>query len=128
MAKVSPKTVHRTADADLDVISKMAPRDGDDAIARVLNTLGQRTGKGKPWSQLAVKTARRHHSSDGCARSLVDADMLTRQGATRYTKTSDTTIKKQWGHPAQAPGRPCAPWNVDAPTSTASACAPSSSG
>ena len=31
----------------------MAPRYGDDAIARVLNKLGRRTGKGKPWSPFA---------------------------------------------------------------------------
>jgi hypothetical protein len=94
MAKVSAKSMHRTADADLDVIRKMASRYGDDAIARVLNKLGRHTGKGKPWSQTAVKTARRNHDIDGRALSLVDADVLSLQGAARYTTTSDTTIKK----------------------------------
>ena len=64
---VSPKSVGETVGADLDVIRKMAPRYGDDAIARVLNTLGQRTGKGKSWSQLAVKTAPRNHGMDALA-------------------------------------------------------------
>jgi len=114
MEKVSAKTVHRTADADLDVIRKMAPRYGDDAIARVLNKLGRHTGKGKPWSQTAVKTARRNHSIDGCARSVVDEDVLTLQGAARYTKTSDTTIKKlvDAGILPMRQVVPFAPWEI----------------
>lgn len=114
MEKVSPKTMHRTADADLDVIRKMAARYGDDAIARVLNKLGRRTGKGKPWSQLAVKTARRNHRIDGRARSLVDTDVLTLHGAARYTKTSDTTIKKlvDGGILPMRQVVPFAPWEI----------------
>jgi len=114
MEKVSPKTVHRTADADLDVIRKMAPRYGDDAIARVLNKLGRRTGKGKPWSQLAVKTARRNHGIEGHTHSLVDPQVLTLQGAARYTNTSDTTIKKLVDE-GLLPMRqvvPFAPWEI----------------
>jgi DNA invertase Pin-like site-specific DNA recombinase len=114
MAKVSAKTMHRTADADLDVIRKMAARYGDDAIARVLNKLGRRTGKGKPWSQTAVKTARRNHGIDGCVHSLVDEDVLTLQGAARYTKTSDTTIKKlvDGGVLPMHQVVPFAPWEI----------------
>lgn len=114
MEKVGPKTVHRTADADLDVIRKMAPRYGDDAIARVLNKLGRRTGKGKPWSQLAVKTARRNHGIEGHAHSLVDADVLSLQGAARYTTTSDTTIKKlvDGGILPMRQVVPFAPWEI----------------
>jgi DNA invertase Pin-like site-specific DNA recombinase len=114
MEKVSAKTMHRTADADLDVIRKMAPRYGDDAIARVLNKLGRRTGKGKPWSETAVKTARRNHTIDGCARSVVDEDVLTLQGAARYTKTSDTTIKKlvDGGLLPMHQVVPFAPWEI----------------
>jgi len=114
MEKVSPKTVHRTADADLEVIRKMAPRYGDDAIARVLNKLGRRTGKDKPWSEIAVRTARRNHDIDGCARSVVDPDVLTLQGAARYTKTSDTTIKKlvDGGVLPMRQVVPYAPWEI----------------
>ena len=114
MEKVSPKTVHRTADADLDVIGKMASRYGDDAIARVLNKLGRRTGKGKPWSQLAVKTARRNHGIDGRACSVVDPDVLTLQAAARYTNTSDTTIKKlvDGGILPMKQLVPFAPWEI----------------
>ncbi len=111
---VSPKSVGETVGADLDVIRKMAPRYGDDAIARVLNTLGQRTGKGKSWSQLAVKTARRNHGMDECARSLEDEDVLTLQAAARYTKTSDTTIKKlvDGGLLPMHQVVPFAPWEI----------------
>ena len=114
MAKVSAKTMHRTADADLDVIQKMAGRYGDDAIARVLNKLGRQTGKGKPWSQTAVKTARRNHGIDGCVHSLVDEDVLTLQGAARYTQTSDTTIKKlvDGGVLPMHQVVPFAPWEI----------------
>lgn len=114
MEKVSPKTVHRTADADLEVIRKMAPRYGDDAIVRVLNKLGRRTGKGKPWSEIAVKTARRNHAIDGCAQSIVDPEVLTLNGAARYTNTSDTTIKKlvDAGILPMRQVVPFAPWEI----------------
>jgi len=97
MAKASPKTVSRTADADLEVIRKMAPRYGDADIARVLNKLGRSTGKGKPWSYIAVKTARRNHAIEGRTQTLADPELLTLQAAARYTATSDTTIKKLVG-------------------------------
>jgi hypothetical protein len=60
----------------------------------VLTKLGRHTGKGKPWSQVAVKTARRNHGIEGRSRSLDDPEVLTLQGAARHTGTSDTTIKK----------------------------------
>ena len=94
MAKASPKTASRTADPDLEVIRKMAVRYGDADIARVLNKLGRRTGKGKPWSDVAVKTARRNHAIEGRAHTLEDPELLTLQAAARHTATSDTTIKK----------------------------------
>ena len=114
MTKVSAQRMHRTADADLYVIRKMGSRYGDDAIARVLNKLGRRTGKGKPWSQTGVKTARRNHGIDGRARSVEDPDVLTLQGAARYTNTSDTTIKKlvDGGVLPMHQVVPFAPWEI----------------
>jgi DNA invertase Pin-like site-specific DNA recombinase len=94
MPKANAKTMFRTREEDLEVIQKLALRYGDDVIASVLNRLGRRTGKGKPWSQLAVKTARHHHRIEGHARSVEDPEVLSLQGAARYTGTSDTTIKK----------------------------------
>ncbi len=114
MEKASPKTVSRTAEADIEVIRKMAPRYGDDAIARVLNKLGRQTGKGKPWSQVAVKTARRNHGIEGRTRSLDDPEVLTLQGAARHTGTSDTTIKKlvDAGVLPMRQVSPFAPWEI----------------
>ena len=94
MEKVTPTTVHRTVEADLTVIRKMAARYDDGAIARVLNKLGRRTGKGHPWSHTSVKTARRNHGIDGRRRPLEDPDVLSLHAAVRYTDTSDTTIKQ----------------------------------
>ena len=94
MEKASPKTMSRTAEADIEVIRTMAPRYGDDAIARVLNKLGRQTGKGKPWSQVSVRTARYNHEIEGRMHSLDDPEVLTLNGAARHTGTSDTTIKK----------------------------------
>jgi hypothetical protein len=80
----------------------------------VLNKLGRHTGKGHPWSQLAVKTARSKHGIDGHARSVVDPDVLTLKGAARYTKTSDTTIKKlvDAGILQMRQVVPFAPWQI----------------
>ena len=114
MAKVGPKTVHRTADADLEVIRKMALRYGDADIARVLNKLGRRTGKGKPWSDVAVKTARRNHAIEGRDQTRPDPELLTLQAAARYTATSDTTIKKlvDAGVLPMRQVAPFAPWEI----------------
>jgi DNA invertase Pin-like site-specific DNA recombinase len=114
MDKANPKTVSRTAEEDLEVIRKMAPRYGDIDIARVLNTLGRRTGKGKPWSKVGVKTARRSHAIEGRSHTLADPEVLTLQGAARYTGTSDTTIKKlvDGGVLPMRQVVPFAPWEI----------------
>lgn len=114
ITKANAKTMNRTTEDDLDVIRKMAPRYGDDAIARVLNKLGRTTGRGKPWSQLAVKTARRNHSIEGHARSPADPAILSLQGAAKYTGTSDTTIKKlvDVGVLPMRQVVPFAPWEI----------------
>src|SRR5206468_4632590 len=114
MPKVTPKTVSRTAEGDLEVIRKMAVRYGDADIARVLNKLGRTTGKGKPWSDTAVKTARHNHGINGRSHTLVDPEVLTLQGAARHTGTSDTTIKKlvDAGILAMQQLVPFAPWEI----------------
>jgi len=114
MPKPNSKTLHRTADEDLEVIRKMAPRYGDAVIAQVLNRLGRSTGKGKRWSQTAVKTARRNHRIKGRVCSLEDPHVLSLQGAARYTGTSDTTIKKlvDAGVLPMRQVVPYAPWEI----------------
>ena len=114
MEKLTAKTVNRTADADLEVIRKMAVRYGDGEIARVLNKLGRTTGKGKPWSDTAVSTARHNHGIEGRSQNVSDGEVLTLQGAARYTGTSDTTIKKlvNGGVVAMQQVAPFAPWEI----------------
>lgn len=114
MAKPNAKTVQRTDEADLDVIRKMAPRYGDDAIASVLNKLGRRTGKGKRWSRSAVKSARNRREIPGRTRTVDDPEVLTLQAAASYTATSDTTIKKlvDGGVLAMQQLVPFAPWEI----------------
>ena len=70
MAKSRSGVGAQTAVEDLELIRRMAARYGDDEIARVLNKLGRRTGKGKRWSQERVATARRNHGVTGQTRSL----------------------------------------------------------
>jgi hypothetical protein len=112
--KPSPKTMHRTSHEDLDVIRKMASRYGDDVIAVVLNRLGRRTGKGRRWSSVAVKSARRNHAIKGHSKTTEDPDVLTLLGAVKYTGTSDTTIRKlvDAGVLPMRQVVPFAPWEI----------------
>ncbi len=114
MPKPSPKTTHRTAEESLDVIRKMGVRYGDGDIARVLSKLGRVTGKGHPWSQQSVKSARRNHKIEGRAKTIDDPEVLTLHGAARYTATSDTTIKKlvDAGILPMHRAVPYAPWEI----------------
>lgn len=83
-----------TALEDLELIRRMATRYGDDEIARVLNKLGRRTGKGRRWSEERVHTARRNHGIAGQARSTPDPEILSLGRAAREFQVSDTTIKR----------------------------------
>jgi DNA invertase Pin-like site-specific DNA recombinase len=114
MPRPDARTVQRTADADLDVIRKMAARYGDGAIASVLNKSGRRTGKGHPWSQQSVASARRAYDIEGRSRTVEDPEILTLQGAVRHTGVSDRTIKKlvDAGVLAMHQVVPCAPWEI----------------
>ena len=106
--------VHRTAEDALDIIRKMAVRYGDSDIARVLNKLGGRTGKGKAWSELGVKTARRNHGIAGHSTTVEDPNLLTFNAATRYLDVSDTTIKRlvAAGLLPMSQLAPFAPWEI----------------
>jgi hypothetical protein len=83
-----------TALEDLELIRRMAERYGDDEIARVLNKLGRRTGKGKRWSEERVATARRNHGIAGQRRATPDPDILSLGRAAKEFQVSDTTIKR----------------------------------
>lgn len=77
MPKPQAGVGEQTTIDDLDVIRLMAERYGDDQIARVLNKLGRRTGKGKRWNQQRVATARRNHGIAGQRHQPVDPDLFT---------------------------------------------------
>jgi hypothetical protein len=70
----------------------MAPRYGDDEIARVLSKLGRRTGKGNRWSQARVATVRRKHHI--AAPQATDPDVLNLAQAQKHTGVSDTTLMR----------------------------------
>jgi hypothetical protein len=84
----------KTTLEDLEIIRKMGIRYGDDEIARVLNKLGRRTGKGNRWNEQRVKTARKRYDIPGQQRRKSGVDILTLGEAARYCGVSQTTIKR----------------------------------
>ena len=114
LARQSAGAAQKTADEDLEIIRKMAARYGDDDIARVLNKLGRRTGKGMAWSQVGVKTARRLYDIAGQVRTVEDPEVLTFNGAARYLEVSPTTIKRMvaTGVLSMSQAAPFAPWEI----------------
>jgi hypothetical protein len=115
LARLGPSDAQRTAEEDLEIIRKMAARYGDGDIARVLNKLGRRTGKGMAWSEVGVKTARRNHGISGHSRTVDDPNVLSLNGAARYLGVSDTTIKRlvAGGMLPKSQLGPFAPWEIN---------------
>ena len=103
-----------TALEDLELIRRMAGRYGDDEIARVLNKLGRRTGKGKRWNQERVATARRNHEIPGWTRATPDPEILSLGRAAKEFRISDTTIKRLVANGLLTVGQvaPWAPWEI----------------
>jgi DNA invertase Pin-like site-specific DNA recombinase len=89
-----PPAVRKNATEDIEIIRKMAERYSDKDIAAVLNRLGRRTGKDKPWSELAVKAARRTHDIAGHKQTVEDPNTLSFSGASQYLGVSNTTIAR----------------------------------
>jgi hypothetical protein len=79
---------------DLDVITRMAPRYHDDAIARVLSKLGRRTGKGHRWTQTRVAYVRKKYALGAPNKNAADAVVLTLGQAVKYCDVSDTTLMR----------------------------------
>jgi hypothetical protein len=92
----------------------MAVRYGDDEIAYVLNKLGRRTGKDKPWNQERVATARRNHSIPGQKRAKPDPNLLSQGQAARCLGVSTATIRKLVSRGALKMDQvvPWAPWEI----------------
>jgi hypothetical protein len=109
-----PPATRKNAPEDIEIIRKMAERYGDKDIASVLNRLGRRTGKDRPWSQLAVKTARRAHDIAGHTQTVDDPNLLSLNGAARYLRVSNTTIARMFeaGLLAVRQVAPYAPWEI----------------
>jgi DNA invertase Pin-like site-specific DNA recombinase len=114
MKKPDGATAQQTALEDLDIIRKMAVRHGDGEIAYVLNKLGRRTGKGMPWNQDRVPTARRNHSISGQTQSKLDPDLLSQGQAAAYLGISSWTIRKlvATGVLKKEQVAPWAPWEI----------------
>ena len=85
---------HRTAEADIDLIRRMAQRYGDGHIASVLTRLGRRTGKGKRWSEQRVASLRKREGIVGQARTKPDPEILSSNAAAEQAGVSDTTIRR----------------------------------
>jgi hypothetical protein len=104
----------KTSIEDVELIRRMAVKYGDDEITRVLNKLGRRTGKGKPWSELRVRTARRNYSIAGQKRSKTDPEVLSQGQAAKYCGVSPTTIKRlvASGLLKKQQVVPWAPWEI----------------
>jgi len=91
---LSGAVAHKTALEDVELVRTMAPRYGDDEIARVLSKLGRRTGKGKRWTQSRVAYVRRKYDLPKAEPTRQDPDILTLSQATKYCGVSDTTLKR----------------------------------
>lgn len=104
----------KTSMEDLELIRRMAVRYGDDEIARVLNKLGRRTGKGKRWNEQRVRTTRRNYSVSGQKRSQPDPEILTLGRAAQHCGVSQTTIKRlvASGILNKEQVAPWAPWEI----------------
>ncbi len=114
MEKPRSGTGQKTSMKDLDIIRKMGVRYGDDEIARVLNKLGRKTGKGKRWNEQRVRTIRYRKSIPGQKRSKPDSEILTLGGAARYCSVSQNTIKKMVSKEVLEKKQvaPWAPWEI----------------
>ncbi len=89
---MSGAVVHKTAIEDVDLITRMAQRYGDNEIARVLSKLGRHTGKGNRWTQARVATVRRKHHI--AAPAAMDPDILNLAQAEKHSGVSDTALRR----------------------------------
>ena len=89
---MSGAVVHKTSIEDVELLTRMAQRYGDDEIARVLSKLGRHTGKGNRWTQARVATVRRKHHI--AAPAAMDPDILNLAQAQKHTGISDTALMR----------------------------------
>jgi len=104
----------KTSLDDLEVIRGMAVHYSDSEIARVLNKLGRRTGKGNRWNMQRVKTVRLRYGLKGEKGPTPERDVLTLGAAAKYCRVSRTTIKRlvATGVLQKEQIVPWAPWEI----------------
>ncbi len=114
MDKLKPGAGRKTADADVEIICKMAVRYGDEETAAVLNRLGRRTGAGKRYNGQRVKTVRRSHCIPGRRRALHDPDIFSLGAAARHCGVSNRSIERlvDSGLLPKEQVVPFAPWEI----------------
>jgi hypothetical protein len=114
MAKPVSGVGRKTSLDDLEVIRGMAVRYRDEEIARVLNKLGRRTGKGNRWNMERVKTVRLRYGLKGEKGPAPERDVLTLGAAAKYCRVSPTTIKRlvASGVVQKEQIVPWAPWEI----------------
>ena len=114
MDRPRPATETSTPMAALEVIRRMAVRNGDDQIASVLNRLGYTTGKGNRWNQNRVATARKNHSIAGQRRALADPERVSLNEAARLSGVSHRSIERlvEAGFLKREQSAPRAPWEI----------------
>ncbi|RPH74877.1 hypothetical protein EHM76_02745, partial [bacterium] len=114
MQKPASGVGRKTLMEDLAVIRELAPRYGDDEIARVLTKLGRRTGTGRRWNESRVRAARKSYRIDGQSRSSREADLLSLAGAAKHAGVSDTAIRRlvDAGLLQNRQRIPWAPWEI----------------
>jgi len=98
----------------VEIIRRMAVRNGDDQIASVLNRLGHTTGKGMRWNQNRVATARRNYSIPGQRRALPDPERISLNEAARECGINQQSIKRliEAGLLQGEQAVPRAPWEI----------------
>ena len=84
---------HKTAQEDLELIREMAARYTDHEIARVLSSLGRKTGKGKRWTNRRVAYIRKHNKLESYDPNVL-SDTLSMNQAAKVYDVSCGTIKR----------------------------------
>lgn len=114
MPKPKSGAFQTTNKDDIEIIQKMSVRYGDDSIARVLNKLGRKTGKGNRWNETRVKSCRRRDGITGQKRTKKDPDLLSLGQSSRYLSVGHSTIAKLVDNGKIEKNQivPWAPWEI----------------
>jgi DNA invertase Pin-like site-specific DNA recombinase len=105
---------YRTDKNDIEIIRKMSIRYGDDEIARVLNKLGRRTGRGNRWNEGRVSACRSRAGIKGQKRTKKDQEIFSLGQASKYLGVGHSTIEKLVAHKIIGKEQivPWAPWEI----------------